>query len=105
MKTQEQLNKAVETAKEQFTNSAYSGKQQLLVNFIDSFKHTVDGTDDTQEAYIQGQLDYYTRRLSAALDKTLKHFIDEVELTAETDENDYYTRKFESREYYENLKD
>lgn len=81
--SQKDLDKAVEEAKEDFNNNNSLFLEKVGDAFLKIFDHLSEGYDEQQAAFISGQLGYYRRKLIQTVDKTLKQFIDEVELTAE----------------------
>ena len=81
--SQKDLDKAVEAAKEDFNNNNSLFLEKIGDAFLKIFDHLSEGYDEQQAAFISGQLGYYRRKLIQTVDKTLKQFIDEVELTAE----------------------
>ena len=81
--SQKDLDKAVEAAKEDFNNNNSLFLEKIGDAFLKIFDHLSEGDNEHQAAFISGQLGYYRRKLIQTVDKTLKQFIDEVELTAD----------------------
>lgn len=81
--SQKDLDKAVEAAREDFNNNNSLFLEKIGDAFLKIFDHLSEGDNEHQAAFISGQLGYYRRKLIQTVDKTLKQFIDEVELTAD----------------------
>ena len=81
--SQKDLDKAVEAAKEDFNNNNSLFLEKVGDAFLKIFDHLSEGDNEHQAAFISGQLGYYRRKLIQTVDKTLKQFIDEVQLTAD----------------------
>ena len=81
--SQKDLDKAVEAAKEDFNNNNSLFLEKVGDAFLKIFDHLSEGDNEHQAAFISGQLGYYRRKLIQTVDKTLKQFTDEVQLTAD----------------------
>ena len=88
--SQKDLDKAVEAAKEDFNNNNSLFLEKVGDAFLKIFDHLSEGDNEHQAAFISGQLGYYRRKLIQTVDKTLKQFIDEVQLTADMGKVEIY---------------
>ena len=101
-KSQKELDAQVKQANVEFYNSTLNLVNEIRLAFLKAFKPLTEHCDDQQAAYIQGQVDYFLRKILKDVNESLNY---PVKIYAKYNEQELQIREADLKADEEELYD